>query len=404
MKRLPVCLAALALLWVQAVASAQVTYNFTGVVTGADGSPPISVAAGDIVTGTFTVTPVGDVSTTANFSGGGFSQTATVAGIAWPSGNSSGPQSSGVGGTFSPNAAPNTAVWAFNASEYVDQSANNEESGGASAELAFASTTTPAWTTTGLPVFSTGVSATGNFGFAWAGGYCCGDYQVNYVVTSMAPANGPTATISVAPAHVSSGKSFTLTWSSTNASSCTASGEGSGPYTWSGPVSDSGSLVMQAQPGAFTFWVFCSDVAGLIATAQASLSSPPTVTFTTSNAQPAVGQSFTLTWSSAGANACTSTANGPNGISFWNGAVALSGTLAQSWATAGEYNYILYCTQGPMQVIRSVQVNVGAAAPAGASTSPPSGHGGGGALGVFELLCLALVLSALANARVAVAA
>jgi hypothetical protein len=400
MKRLSGWLAALALLGVQAVASAQVssTYNFTGIVTGASGSPPIQVVAGDTVTGTFSFGPVSNVSTTASFSGGSFGFNATVDNMTWPPASSvGGPESSGAAyGTYSPNALPNQAVWALIANEFVENSPEDEGSG-AFAYLQFASTTTPTWTTSGEPVFAPGVSATGDFGFAWGGGYCCGDYQVNYVVTSVSPVNGPGVTISVSPANIISGKSFTLTWSSTNATNCTATGEGQATYPWHGPLNDSGSLVMQAQPGDFTFWISCSSVtdSSLVGWAQASLSSPPTVTFTASNTQPAVGQSFTLTWSSVGANACTSAADGPNGTTFWNGTVALSGTLNQTLTTAGEYSYSLTCTEGPLQVIRSIQVNVGAAASTGASTSTSASpaHGGGGALSVFELLCLVFVLT-----------
>jgi len=387
------CLAALALLAMQAVASAQVTYNFTGLVTGATGPPPVTVGFGDPIIGTLAFTPVpGGVSTTENFNGGSFTLTAEVNGISWPPENTE--NTGGTAGTYSPNAAPGAATWAFDG-EFSDLPSIGQGTGPFT-NVQFASGSTPAWTITGLPVFAAGITATGNFGIESVGGYCCGsypvgDYEITFLITSMAPPNGPTATISV-PTRVNPGQSFTLSWSSTNASNCTASGYGEGAYPWNGPVANSGSLVMQAQPGIFTFWLSCADATGLTATAQTGFFGAPTVTFTTNNAQPAAGQSFTLTWASVGASMCTSAGDGPNGTTFWNiENVGPSGTLTQSWTTAGEYNYILYCIRGPLQIIRSVQVNVGAAAPSGVSTSPSPGHGGGG-MDVLEELALLAAL------------
>src|SRR4051794_12671232 len=63
----------------------------------------------------------------------------------------------------------------------------------------------------------------------------------------------PTIKISVSPSAVMPGQSATLTWSSTNATSCTATG------AWSAPVATSGSVsVMLQRTAAQTYTLGCS--------------------------------------------------------------------------------------------------------------------------------------------------
>ena len=67
----------------------------------------------------------------------------------------------------------------------------------------------------------------------------------------------PTVTISVNPATVATGVNAALTWSSTNATACTASG------AWSGSQSISGNQnVSQAQPGTYTYTLACNGPGG----------------------------------------------------------------------------------------------------------------------------------------------
>lgn len=63
----------------------------------------------------------------------------------------------------------------------------------------------------------------------------------------------PSVTLTVSPASVTAGQTATLTWSSTNASTCSASGD------WSGEESTSGSLVTSPPgPGTYTYTLACS--------------------------------------------------------------------------------------------------------------------------------------------------
>ncbi|KND47950.1 MAG: Fibronectin type III domain protein [Parcubacteria bacterium C7867-006] len=77
---------------------------------------------------------------------------------------------------------------------------------------------------------------------------------------SLTPTGGcvsaPTVTISASPTSVSSGGSSTLTWSSTNATSCTASNG------WSGSKSTSGSQSTGALVANTTFTLTCSNASG----------------------------------------------------------------------------------------------------------------------------------------------
>jgi len=67
----------------------------------------------------------------------------------------------------------------------------------------------------------------------------------------------PTVTISASPATVTKGESSTLNWSSTNADSCSASGD------WSGSLATSGSkTVTPSATGAYTYTATCTGKGG----------------------------------------------------------------------------------------------------------------------------------------------
>jgi lysyl endopeptidase len=67
-----------------------------------------------------------------------------------------------------------------------------------------------------------------------------------------------TATLSPATISVNTGNSFTLTWSSTAASSCTASGGGANGTGWSGAVNTSGTLTQTATTaGTYNYALAC---------------------------------------------------------------------------------------------------------------------------------------------------
>lgn len=74
-----------------------------------------------------------------------------------------------------------------------------------------------------------------------------------------APAPAPTVSISFSASSVAAGQSSTLTWSSTNASSCTASG------AWSGTLAGSGTLaISQEVAGTYRYDIACTGAGGSV--------------------------------------------------------------------------------------------------------------------------------------------
>ena len=81
----------------------------------------------------------------------------------------------------------------------------------------------------------------------------------------------PTVTVTANPASVSSGQSSTLTWSSTNATSCTASG------AWSGSEGTSGTASTGALTAPSTFTLSCTGSGGTAkASANVAITAPLT--------------------------------------------------------------------------------------------------------------------------------
>ncbi|HEX4242057.1 MAG TPA: protease pro-enzyme activation domain-containing protein [Steroidobacteraceae bacterium] len=89
-------------------------------------------------------------------------------------------------------------------------------------------------------------------------------FNVSPAVAGAPPA--PTVTIGVNPPSITQGSGATLTWSSTNATSCSASG------AWSGAEPTSGTLAVNgASVGSFTYTLTCLGAGSTSATAGATL-------------------------------------------------------------------------------------------------------------------------------------
>ncbi|HET7756098.1 MAG TPA: hypothetical protein VFK87_02490, partial [Steroidobacteraceae bacterium] len=144
---------------------------------------------------------------------------------------------------------------------------------------------------------------------------------------------------------VKAGSSVTLTWSSTNASSCTASG------AWSGTLATSGSQ-SPLIPATVTYTLTCTGSGG---------SASQSVTVNGWNApQPAISadatsilanNSVTLSWAAPNANACT----GADGLS---GSLATSGTQISALLTSTTV-FSVSCSNPVFAAVKaSVTVNV----------------------------------------------
>ena len=91
-------------------------------------------------------------------------------------------------------------------------------------------------------------------------------------------APAPTVSLSVAPTGIVVGQSATLTWSSTNGSSCTASG------AWSGNQAASGTSVQTpTAAGSLTFTLTCSGASGGSSAKSATLNVTAPTAFTITN-------------------------------------------------------------------------------------------------------------------------
>ncbi|MDE0855327.1 MAG: hypothetical protein OSA97_12995, partial [Nevskia sp.] len=161
----------------------------------------------------------------------------------------------------------------------------------------------------------------------------------------------PTVTITATPSSVAVGGSSALTWSTTNVSTCTASGtnpDGSASTTFTGSEPTANPppnfpIGPFTTAGVYNYTLTCGGANGnASASATVIVGTPPspTVTLTVKPTSIQPGQSATITWTSTNSTACTASGS-------WSGSEALSGTASTGvLSTAGAYSYTLTCT-GP---------------------------------------------------------
>jgi hypothetical protein len=181
---------------------------------------------------------------------------------------------------------------------------------------------------------STGpLGATTSFSLNCAGPGGSTGQTVGVTVTGSPAA--PTVTLTLNPTTIASGGSATLSWSTTNATSCTASGG------WSGAKLTSGSQSTGALTATTSYTLTCTGTGGSAgATAAVIVTAPsvPTVTLTANPTSIASGGSATLSWSTTNATSCTASGG-------WSGGKATSGSQSTG-AIATTTSYTLTCT-GP---------------------------------------------------------
>ncbi|HXC08471.1 MAG TPA: S8 family serine peptidase, partial [Steroidobacteraceae bacterium] len=200
-----------------------------------------------------------------------------------------------------------------------------------------------------------------------------GSNSVN--LTTVAPA---VPALMLSPTSITLGQSATISWSSSTAASCAASG------SWSGPLPTSGSQVLTpVGVGSDTYALECSNALGTATAVPVTLAvtappAPAAPTLTLAATSITVGNSTTITWSSATATSCSATGS-------WTGTLASSGTQTLTPAAGGTDTYTLTCTNaGGTSPASTATLTVTGAVSSGVST----GHGGG-AIDVLTLLGLA---------------
>ena len=227
---------------------------------------------------------------------------------------------------------------------------------------------------TGIAIVTTSTLGVGTHSVTAAyGGDSANSASTSTAVSVTVTAPAPTVTFAVAPTSVVLGKTATLTWSSTNATACSAAG------AWMGTQATSGTLIVTpTAAGTLTYSLDCANAAGVKASGSATLTvtaPAPTVTISVSPTSLTVGQSATLTWSSTNASSCTAS-------NAWTGSEAISGTMTVTPSAAGSLSYALACTGTGGTANGTAALTVNAA---------PSKSGGGGSTGLWDLLALALL-------------
>jgi hypothetical protein len=251
------------------------------------------------------------------------------------------------------------------------------------------------WTTTGATVCSASggsgadawqgaqpvnSSGTSSGAIAAAGSYsytltCTGAggstaQSVDVVVNAAYTAPPVTVDMSISPAQIVAGNSAALTWSTANASACTASGSWSGSEPLLGAGVSTGTLTT---PGVYSYTLSCTGVGGggsqidtLTVTAAPAVISQ----FAASPATVTAGGATTLSWSTAEATSCT--ASGGSTGDAWTGAepTGSTGTPITPSSTPGTYIYTLSCTgPGGVGMPQSASVTVVSPTPSAASVS-----------------------------------
>jgi hypothetical protein len=186
-----------------------------------------------------------------------------------------------------------------------------------------------------------------------------GENSASAIVTVASSLPAPTVDLSASPTSVASGGSTTLSWTSTNATSCTASGN------WSGTKATTGSQSVGPLTANRTYTLTCTGANGNAADTQAvtvtSASEPaPTLTLGAAPASVASGGSSTLSWNTQNATGCTASGS-------WSGAKMPTGSEQVGPLTANA-TYSLACTGGGGSITRSATVTV----TGGGGTNPPA--------------------------------
>ncbi|MBS0373749.1 MAG: PQQ-like beta-propeller repeat protein [Proteobacteria bacterium] len=162
---------------------------------------------------------------------------------------------------------------------------------------------------------------------------------IQYTVTLDA-----TVSLSASPTTVGAGTPTVLTWSSTHAQSCTASGE------WSGALPPSGTQnVTPATLGVHSYGISCSNPG---APAQASLTVTavaPSVVLTAFPTTVTLGRTVTLRWQGDFSTGCTASGD-------WSGSLPPSGAVTLTPVSIGTTNYHLVCSNAAASDQKDVAV------------------------------------------------
>lgn len=189
----------------------------------------------------------------------------------------------------------------------------------------------------------------------------------------------PVINFSASAPVIAPGGSSSLTWSTANVTSCTASG------AWPDATTPglSGTLTVTPPEGSHSYTLACSGPGGSATkTVKVNVGHPPTLTLTASAASITYGEKVRLNWTTTHATTCTATGG------YWSGVKTASGSEEVEPAFVGDLKYTLSCSGLAGTVTQFVYVEVKEG-----KTGSGAGGGGGGAgpLGLDMLAGLGLL-------------
>jgi len=175
------------------------------------------------------------------------------------------------------------------------------------------------------------------------------------------PPQYPTVNLTANPSNVSYGGSSSITWTSTNATSCSASGGTSG---WAGPKPTSGYFYATNLTHTVVFYITCyngslsaSDSVTVYVTQAPPPPPPPpqypTVDLSANPTNIFSGSSTTLSWTSSNATSCVAS----GGTNNWFGSKNLSGS-ENTGALFNHTTFTLTCSNNSGSASDSVTVYV----------------------------------------------
>ena len=182
---------------------------------------------------------------------------------------------------------------------------------------------------------------------------CSGTGGSRSAATTVTVNSAPIASValSASPQSVTSGGSTTLTWNSSNATSCLAA-DG-----WSGTRPTSGSEPIGPLTATTSFSLTCSNAVnsdGKTVTVAVTQPQLPAVVFTASPSTVASGNSSLLSWSSTNATNCTASG-------AWSGTQVVNGSASTGPLTSNA-SYTLACTGAGGTTTKSVSIVVSSTA------------------------------------------
>lgn len=193
---------------------------------------------------------------------------------------------------------------------------------------------------------------------------------VNNVKLVVSKPDAPTVNLTASPISINTGQSSTLSWTTSNASSCYASGDWSGSRGYSGGSQSTGTLNTVK---TYSYTLTCSNSGGStsattsVAVSSGSSTTKPAVTLSVTPSTIGTGDSSTISWTVAN-DPTSCTASGSGG---WSGSQGSSGSTSTGVKnSAGNYTYTLSCSNSAGSNSKTVTLSVVATPVISISVSP----------------------------------